>query len=49
MEAQNMILSLLKTNKDERLGMKGGIAEIKKHPWLANIDWKAYEKKEVFN
>lgn len=30
-----------------RLGHKGDIEEVKKHPWFADLDWDALLKKEV--
>jgi hypothetical protein len=36
----------LKRKPKDRLG-KGGINEIKQHPWLAGIQWESIYKKEV--
>lgn len=44
-----MILSLLKSDKNERLGMKGGLEDFKQHPWLQNVDWEGNLKKKIFN
>ncbi|KAL4510672.1 hypothetical protein ABPG72_004826 [Tetrahymena utriculariae] len=48
-EAKNMILSLLKSNKNERIGVNQGLEEFKNHPWLQNIDWQGHLKKQIFN
>lgn len=37
-----MVLSLLRLDKNERIGMKEGLEEFKRHPWLEGIDWKAH-------
>ena len=31
-----------------RLGaLKGGVADIKEHPWFASLDWKKMEQKKL--
>lgn len=40
-------LQLLKKDKKERLGVKGGADEILSHPWFSNIDIAALKKKEI--
>ena len=40
LEAADFINQLLQRQANRRLGYKGGINELKKHPWLKNIDWK---------
>lgn len=35
-----MNTQLLQRNPDKRLGTNG-IEEIKKHPWLSDVDWKS--------
>lgn len=37
---------LLEKNPAKRMG-RGGLSELKKHPWFADIDWKKMEKKEI--
>ena len=41
LEAADFINQLLQRQANRRLGYQGGINELKKHPWLKNIDWKA--------
>ena len=36
---RNFLLELLAKAPDKRLGAKDGLKEIKKHPWLADVDW----------
>jgi hypothetical protein len=43
----NFINSLLKRNKESRLGFNG-IEEIKKHGWFSDINWKKLGRKEIF-
>ncbi len=40
LDAADFINQLLQRQANRRLGYKGGINELKKHPWLKNIDWK---------
>ena len=40
LEAADFINQLLQRQANRRLGYQGGINELKKHPWLKNIDWK---------
>ena len=40
LEAADFINQLLQRQPNRRLGYKGGISELKKHPWLKTIDWK---------
>lgn len=46
-EAKDLLKKLLTKNQRSRLGYKGGIAEIKKHPFLKSIDFEALSKKEI--
>ena len=39
-EAMDFINKLMQKDPNKRLGYFGGINEIKKHPWLININWK---------
>jgi len=40
-EAKNLIVHLLNRNPSKRLGAgAGGAAEIKGHPFFANIEWE---------
>ena len=36
---QNLIARLLDKNPNTRLGSKGGVAEVKAHPWLKGVQW----------
>ena len=40
MEAADFINQMLQRQASRRLGYKGGISEVKKHPWLKDINWK---------
>ena len=40
MESADFINHLLQRQASKRLGYKDGVNEIKKHPWLKDIDWK---------
>jgi len=42
----NFVNKLLKRNKETRLGYNG-IEELKKHEWLANINWRKLARKEI--
>ena len=46
-EAKDIIQKLLEKNPKKRLGSKGGIEEIKKHPFFAKIDFNLIEQKKV--
>jgi serine/threonine protein kinase len=46
-DAQNIIIKLLDRNPTTRLGAKGGIAEIKAHPFFASIDFDLVHKKRL--
>ncbi len=37
---RSFLRDLLAKNPAERLGSKGGLAEIKAHPWLADVNWE---------
>ena len=39
-ECLNFIGKLIQNDPNKRLGYFGGINDIKKHPWLVNINWK---------
>lgn len=47
-DAQNLLEGLLSKSPEKRLGggLEGAMA-IKKHPWLADINWEAHLRKEV--
>ena len=40
MEAADFINQMIQRQPNRRLGYKGGISEVKKHPWLRDINWK---------
>lgn len=45
-DAKDFISGLLQKDPKERLGSKNDIDEIKKHPWLKDIDWnELYNRK----
>eukprot|EP00123_Amoebidium_parasiticum_P007732 comp18327_c0_seq1/m.19403 comp18327_c0_seq1/g.19403 ORF comp18327_c0_seq1/g.19403 comp18327_c0_seq1/m.19403 type:complete len:461 (-) comp18327_c0_seq1:117-1499(-) len=46
-EVKDLIVSLLQVDRSRRLGAKGGMAEIKAHPWFKGIDWDAMGKMQV--
>lgn len=47
-EAQSLLRALFKRNPQNRLGVGlNGIEDIKKHEFFANVDWDAFERKEV--
>ena len=46
-EAKDIIQKLLEKSPKNRLGSKGGIEEIKKHPFFAKIDFNLIEQKKV--
>ncbi|KAK3276295.1 hypothetical protein CYMTET_15624 [Cymbomonas tetramitiformis] len=47
-QAGSLIKKLLHSNPDLRLGSgKLGAKEIKKHPWFADIDWVALERRKL--
>lgn len=47
-EASNLLKHLLKKKPEERIGCrKGGVAELKAHPWFKNIDWEQLALKQV--
>lgn len=46
MEAVDFINRLIQRKKEARLGFNG-ISEIKKHPWLASINWEKLKNKEI--
>jgi len=39
-------IQLLQRNPEKRLGWNG-IDEIKHHPWLSDVDWKAIKEKTL--
>ena len=40
LDAADFINQLLQRQASRRLGYRGGISEVKKHPWLKDINWK---------
>lgn len=40
---KDFITSLVAAKPENRLGSKSGLAEIKKHPWLAGVDWEGIQ------
>ncbi|XP_065082862.1 ribosomal protein S6 kinase 2 beta-like isoform X2 [Ochlerotatus camptorhynchus] len=47
-EAQSLLRALFKRNPQNRLGVGvNGIEDIKKHEFFTNVDWDAFERKEV--
>ncbi|XP_035900416.1 ribosomal protein S6 kinase 2 beta-like isoform X2 [Anopheles stephensi] len=47
-EAQSLLRALFKRNPQNRLGAgPNGIDDIKRHEFFANVDWDAFERKEV--
>ena len=44
----HLLSSLLAKKPDDRIGCrKGGVAELRAHPWFKDIDWDALYKKQV--
>lgn len=43
--SMDFINGLIEKDPKKRLGYKKGIKQIKKHQWLADIDWKKLSKK----
>ncbi|XP_055587445.1 ribosomal protein S6 kinase alpha-1-like isoform X2 [Uranotaenia lowii] len=47
-EAQSLLRALFKRNPQKRLGVgPNGIDDIKRHEFFSNVDWDAFERKEV--
>ncbi|XP_058454664.1 ribosomal protein S6 kinase 2 beta isoform X3 [Malaya genurostris] len=47
-EAQSLLRALFKRNPQNRLGVgPNGIDDIKRHEFFANVDWDAFERKDV--
>ncbi|XP_055612335.1 ribosomal protein S6 kinase 2 beta isoform X3 [Uranotaenia lowii] len=47
-EAQSLLRALFKRNPQNRLGVgPNGIDDIKRHEFFSNVDWDAFERKEV--
>nr|XP_029732252.1 ribosomal protein S6 kinase 2 beta isoform X3 [Aedes albopictus] len=47
-EAQSLLRALFKRNPQNRLGVgPNGIDDIKRHEFFTNVDWDAFERKEV--
>jgi serum/glucocorticoid-regulated kinase 2 len=46
-DAKDFLAKLLVKNQKERFGINGGFEEIKKHPFLKGIDFKALEEKKI--
>jgi len=46
-ECRDFLERLLDKRKDLRLGAKGGLEEVKAHPWLKGTDWEAIMRKQV--
>lgn len=45
-DVQSLILGLLATNPEDRLGSRGGAVEVKDHPWVADVDWTLVYRRE---
>lgn len=45
--AVSFIKALLQKDPKQRLGSRGGIVEIKQHPFLADVDWNAMLNKKI--
>ena len=48
-EAQDLICLLLNKNPDQRLGVKGGMQEIKNHKFFTKIDFDLIYKRKVIS
>lgn len=46
-EGKDFIRQLTFKNKKKRIGAKGGVEEVKNHPWFEDIDWDAIMKKDT--
>ena len=46
-DTKDIIKKLLEKNPKKRLGSQGGLEEIKKHPFFANVDWELILQKKV--
>ena len=46
-EVKDLITKLLEKNKMQRLGQKGGVDEVIKHPWFASLDIDSLLKKKI--
>lgn len=42
----NFVNKLLQRRPEQRLGFKG-IQEVKEHPWIKDLNWKALGKKSI--
>ena len=47
LELKDLIWGLLKRDKNERLGSKGGADEIIAHPWFKGLDWEEIKSKKA--
>lgn len=45
--ARNLMRGLLQKQPTHRLGSFEGAVEVKKHPWLADVNWEEYYHKQV--
>lgn len=47
-DAKDLISKLCQVNPAQRLGnLRGGAAEIKKHPWFKSIEWEKLYNREM--
>ena len=46
-EAKDIIIKLLNKDKLQRLGQKGGIDEVIKHPWFASLNLEDLKAKKI--
>lgn len=45
--ARDLIYRLLRKNYKKRLGFKNGMADVKKHPFFEDIDWRRLYRKQI--
>lgn len=47
-EAKDLVRKLLKVDRSRRLGnLKGGVDDIKNHPYFKGVDWKMVAERKV--
>jgi serine/threonine protein kinase len=47
LDAASIVLKLLMKDPKQRLGSKGSVNRVRRHPFFKGIDWKALEEKRV--